>query len=54
MFLGYVYEQHNNPADFFLNMITANENSVKNGKLVTTYLCIISITCMISIVQIHQ
>ena len=31
MFLGYVCEQHNNPADFFLNMITANENSVKEG-----------------------
>ena len=27
MFLGYVCEQHDNPADFFLDVICANERS---------------------------
>ena len=31
MFLGHICEQHNNPADFFLDVISANESSVTEG-----------------------
>ena len=35
---GYQCEQHNNPADFFLDVIIENEES--DGHEGTTYLCI--------------
>ena len=31
---GYVCEQHNNPADFFLDVICMNESSVSSGKYI--------------------
>ena len=31
VFLGHVCEKHNNPADFFLDVIYANESSVVKG-----------------------
>ena len=31
VFLGHVCEKHNNPADFFLDVICANESSVVEG-----------------------
>ena len=30
VFLGHVCEQHNNPADFFLDVISANEGSAND------------------------
>ena len=30
-FLGHICERHNNPADFFLDVISANESSVTEG-----------------------
>jgi len=30
--VGYECEQHNNPADFFLDVIIMNENSVNSGE----------------------
>ena len=36
--VGYVCEQHNNPADFFLDVISMNESSVTSGKYIV-YIC---------------
>ena len=33
--LGHLCEQHNNPADFFLDVISANESSVEECKYMT-------------------
>jgi len=32
--VGYVCEQHNNPADFFLDVICKNESLVTSGKYI--------------------
>ena len=37
MFLGHICERHNNPADFFLDVISANESLVTEGTFNISY-----------------
>jgi len=40
--VGHECEQHNNPADFFLDVISVNESSVANGKFTMFFPCFYS------------